>query len=756
MLILMLGAATSMAAEAPHIGYAYPAGGKQGTTIDVMVGGQFLEGATNVFVSGEGVEVVVLQHTVKYEQRELRQLFRRKENLLATIQERMEKAESYVKEERQLAQINNKIAIAELPEGVDISNQQQALRSLRQNGKEQFNPQIADQLRLRISVDENAESGARELRVYTPDGLSNPIFFEVGVLAEVLEEEPNDDHMVPGLQTIATPCIINGQILPGDIDHFRFKAEKGDSLVVNVAARRIIPYLADAVPGWFQAVVTIYDESGNEVAYGDDYKFNPDPVLLFDVPETGTYTLSIHDAIYRGRADFIYRIAVGELPFITGIFPLGAQEGRDVDIALSGRNLSQKWLRGKLPDEGSLLRQLSVKKGAYRSNQMPFAIGELPEITETEPNDSREQANAALLPITVNGRIQHSGDHDVFSFQGAKGDRVSIGVTARRLNSPLDSIIVLSGPGLETPIRNDDYMPMDDGFLHLGAGLVTHQADSYILQELPESGTYFIEIGDTQAKGGQDYAYRLRIAPGKPDFKLRMDPSGLQIAPGGTAVFTVRALRLEGFDGDITLAADELPEGFVMSHSQIPQGSDSTQITITAPRNMDIAAINPKISGSAEIDGTPIRRTALPVDDQMQAFLYRHLVPAQDLVLTAVDAPSPLSFEAIVPKSGIIELPLGEEVRIPLKGFVYTEKHGANISCDHPPPGLSVVKGWIGRKKDAAPDDAAAKGQVILKADGPLKPGDRATLVLAAVTKQGKQETRYPAPAISVKVVAPR
>ena len=32
-------------------------------------------------------------------------------------------------------------------------------------------------------------------------------------------------------------------------------------------------------------------------------------------------------AIYRGREDFVYRITIGELPFVTSIFPLGGRAG---------------------------------------------------------------------------------------------------------------------------------------------------------------------------------------------------------------------------------------------------------------------------------------------------------------------------------------------------------------------------------------------------------------------------------------------
>ena len=51
--------------------------------------------------------------------------------------------------------------------------------------------------------------------------------------------------------------------------------------------------MADAVPGWFQPVMAVYDAHGKEVAYDDDYRFKPDPVIFFEVPKDGEYLL--HD-----------------------------------------------------------------------------------------------------------------------------------------------------------------------------------------------------------------------------------------------------------------------------------------------------------------------------------------------------------------------------------------------------------------------------------------------------------------------------
>ncbi|MDF7800577.1 PPC domain-containing protein [Pontiellaceae bacterium B1224] len=761
--VILSGAA--WASNEPHIGFAFPAGAQQGSTFSMELGGQHFNNATNVYVSGEGVEVEILDYAVKYEPRRVGQIYRNKENALALLDDKdaSEKSKQAARKKLELAE--KQIALLDLPEGVD-RNDKKAVQKLYRNNtntKEQFNPQLQDRLRVQVKVGKKAPPGERELRVYTPQGLSNPVYFQVGSLEEVREAEPNDDHMSPDLQMVPVPSVINGQIRPGDMDHFRFSARKGESIVVDVAARRIIPYLADAVPGWFQAVVALYDEDGKEVAYQDDYKFNPDPVLFFEVPAAGVYTLSIRDSIYRGREDFIYRIAIGELPFITGIFPLGAREGADVDIALSGWNLPKPRLTGNLPSDGFELRHISVVKDGYRSNQMPFAIGEMEEILESEPNDEEGRAQPVKHPLIINGRIGQAGDRDVFSFQGTKGDSVSIEVIARRLNSPLDSNLMLTGPGMEKPVRNDDLNEKDNTHLHLGAGLITHHADSYLLHELPATGTYFVEIADAQNKGGHDYAYRLRISPSNPDFKLRMEPSGIQIAPGGTAAFTVRALRQDGYQNKITLEATQLPEGFVMSEAVIPKGSDMTRFTITAPAKIEGGLVSPQISGTGIMNGKSVTRPAVPVDDQMQAFLYRHLVPAKELVLAPVSKRPPVSFEARIPKIGIIEMQAGKETRIGLTGRVATgAQRGYSVKLNDPPEGFSTEKsGWIGKQKLKEKDKNGnvrfeknkAAGSIVISVDESVKPGTLLSLVLEAEVRNGKDKTYFPAPAIPVKVV---
>src|SRR5581483_5398010 len=240
---------------------------------------------------------------------------------------------------------------------------------------------------------EKAEPGTRELRLGVNAGITNPILIQVGELPEYTREvskvEPAFNVVngnVPPQRPVRTadpsidiklPTMINGQMMPAQSDRYRFHALKGQHLVAEARARELIPYISDAVPGWFQATLTLRDAAGKQLAYADHFFFHPDPVIHYLVAEDGDYTLEIHDSIYRGREDFVYRIAVGELPYLTGVFPLGAKGGARTNVSLQGWNLPAN----SLAETGKpkTISQISVKHGAMASNSLPFVFDALPE-----------------------------------------------------------------------------------------------------------------------------------------------------------------------------------------------------------------------------------------------------------------------------------------------------------------------------------------------------------------------------------------
>lgn len=122
--------------------------------------------------------------------------------------------------------------------------------------------------------------------------------FRISPLGNTLEAEPNNDIAQATSGDVA--LAFNGVIgEPGDIDHFRFGATKGQRLEVTCHARRLRSGL--------DSVVTIHNLDGGQLAGNDDAR-GPDSGFRFDVPEDGEYILRVKDHLDRGSPDFVYRV----------------------------------------------------------------------------------------------------------------------------------------------------------------------------------------------------------------------------------------------------------------------------------------------------------------------------------------------------------------------------------------------------------------------------------------------------------------
>jgi len=64
---------------------------------------------------------------------------------------------------------------------------------------------------------------------------------------------------------------------------------------------------------------------------------------------------------------------------------------------------------------------------------------------------------------------------------------------------------------------------------------------------------------------------------------------------------------------------------------------ESVELTLKAPASPSRAPITLRLSGRAQIDGREVVRKVVPADDMMQAFIYRHLVPAEDLEVAVLE-----------------------------------------------------------------------------------------------------------------------
>ncbi len=349
----------------PHAGYVYPAGGRRATTVRAIVGGQFLDGVDGLIVSGTGVTATVLELDKPMTPAQLTEL---REKLRGLQPRRAEPGVRQEIESIRAAMAGNQRRIA--------------------------NRAIAERVTVELTIAPDAAAGDRLLRLATPRGLTNPVVFEVGELPEFAE----------GAALTTLPAAINGRIGPGEPDRHRFTARKGQEIAIAARARALVPYLADAVPGWFQAALTLYDSAGRELAYADDDEFDPDPRLRYRIPADGEYVVEIKDALYRGREDFVYRLTIGDAPAAAG--------------------------------------------------------------TENRCADERTTPRAGL-PIAVTGCIARPGEWDGFTFHARAGAPIVAEVTARRMRSPLDSAIELLDPaGRRIAFNDDSEDPLEGRLTH--------------------------------------------------------------------------------------------------------------------------------------------------------------------------------------------------------------------------------------------------------------------------------------------------
>ena len=676
----------------PHIGWIYPAGGQQATTIEVTIGGTGFEGVSGVRISGTAVT--------------------------ADVNKVDPPADGTAKAKKGKAAVVN-------PEDEE--------------------PQWL--AHLTVTIGAQAELGPRDLRLVTPNGISNRCCFVVGQVQEVREVEPNS-QIGKAQRLPALPVVVNGKIMQADQDFFRFTAKAGQTLACRVQARALLPYIADAVPGWVQSVLILYDADGKELAYVDDFRFDPDPLLIYTVEKAGDYVLQIKDTLYRGREDFVYRLGIGEMPFITHLYPLGAQAGSKTQVQLYGANLDQRTLTLSPGKEESGVRMVDVQSKGLRSNAVPFIVEDLPNEDEVESNDSFSGVPSGApsgpqrvdLPVVINGRIQTPGDVDTFAFEGRAGQKVVVEVKARRLGSPLDSIVTVLNAKGTVMAENDDTVDR-------GAGLVTHHADSYLQVAVPANGRVLVQIRDVQGYGGQEYAYRLRIGPPQPGFDLFATPDHLRIGQGGTAAVMVEAVRRDGFTGDIEISVRDLPEGCSVSAAAIPAGQDQDRLTITASADVPMQILSPTIAGQATIEDKTLVRQAAPAEALMQAFSSIHLVPSRELLLM-VTSPVLVQLVPDLQAGQGLEIPQGGTTEVVVKAVRQQSAKGQiALSPDVPPKGLTVKRAAIAPDQDRATVAVTAGPQVPV--------GFRQNLILVGTLRLGKQTIKAFVPAIPVRVVAP-
>lgn len=144
--------------------------------------------------------------------------------------------------------------------------------------------------------------GRTEMQIFAQDdrGIS-PSGHTVRISPDpnALEVEPNSK--LATATPVAFPSAFNGVLgEAGDLDYFKFTAQKGKTYEVECYGRRIRSAI--------DPVMHIYNIATGKSVSGNDDSRGPDSYIRFAVPADGEYAVRIKDHLDRGGDDFAYRV----------------------------------------------------------------------------------------------------------------------------------------------------------------------------------------------------------------------------------------------------------------------------------------------------------------------------------------------------------------------------------------------------------------------------------------------------------------
>lgn len=384
------------------------------------------------------------------------------------------------------------------------------------------------------------------------------------------------------------------------------------------AANRLVTQRKDAVN-------QLAAMPARNLAYAHDLAGREDPLLVFTAPKDGEYIVEVRDDLYRGRAEFNYRLTLGELPYVTGVFPAGGQRGTTVPVRLEGFGLGESAKTAiALAADAAVGSRHAARVAGPRgvTNDFQLEVGDDPEVNETEPNDAAGQAAAVAIPSVVNGLLERDGDVDVFSFTAKKGEHVLFEIAARSLGSPLDSRLELVDANGRRLKENDDN---------------NNQADSLIDHTFTADGQYAIRVLDATDTGSRRHVYRLKLRAPRPDFSLLVSPDNPRVAAGGTVAFKVMARRRDGFDGPIELSVPNPPPGVTISPAVMAGALSEQMLTVTLAPDAASGVLSLAVVGKSKVGEQELSRTAVPAEAMRYVNDWRY-VPVNDLILSVVPA----------------------------------------------------------------------------------------------------------------------
>jgi hypothetical protein len=492
-------------------------------------------------------------------------------------------------------------------------------------------------VKAKLAIAPQCRLGVHAVRLRSATGLSNLRTFTVGALPEIAESEPNNEFTSP--QAVAADSTISGVVQNEDVDYFAIDARKGERITAELEGIRL-GYT------FFDPYLAILDAERFELARSDDAVLvRQDSLCSIIAPEDGKYIIQVRESAYGGNGSCIYRLHVGRFPRPRAVLPAGGRPGETLAVRWIG-DAADDWTEEiQLPSTEDPAHALFARdQHGIAPSPNVIRVVDLQNTLENEPNNTREQATAAVAPGALNGVIEQPEDVDTFKFSAKKGQVFDIRVYAREtLRSPLDSVLVVRRANGSAVGSNDD----------------SGSPDSYLKFTAPEDEDYYVEVSDHLRAGGPNYVYRVEITPIQPALTISLPErvqyfsTTLAVPQANRMALMVNAARAN-WGGDLNVTFPGLPDG--MSVQTVTMSANQTSIPVLFTASPDAApggalthVIGRPVDEKYDFVGQLQQRTML-VRGQNNRDVWGH---DSDRMAAAVTAEAPFEIEIVQPQAPI-------------------------------------------------------------------------------------------------------
>lgn len=510
-----------------------------------------------------------------------------------------------------------------------------------------------------VTIDADCPVGLYEARVMTRLGISSSRAFSVGKLAEVRQTKANTS-LATALE-LPLNSVCNAAMTSRAVDHYVFEARKGQRVIVDCATRGIDSKL--------DAVVIIADAAGRDLLVE-----RRGGALDYQIPTDGRYVIKVHEMTFKGGPAYYYRLGVWELPA-----------------------------------DAPLVR-MPTTKAVNSFSWPPLGLPEAATATEEEPNNDRMKGQKITLPCDLAGSFFPAADVDVFEFEAEKGEVWWVEVGSERLGLPTDPAILVQHVSWTGDVEKvtdvaeftDIPSPVkvsSNGYAYDGPPYNAGSADILGKLEIKEDGLYRLQLSDLFGGTRSDTrnVYRLVIRKAAPDFALvswalHMElrngdrnavSKPLALRGGATMAWEVVALRRDGFDGEIDLSLEGLPEGVTAQGLKIPAGQSRGLMLVTANQNAPRGIANTTFVGRSTIGGVAVTRPcriasmAFPIPDAWGEIPSPRLVADVPVAVSGLEL-APLTISPTTKEP--LTVVAGEKLTIPLTHTRRSEFSGATLN----------------------------------------------------------------------------